>query len=98
MVKAVGRPQVRIPDDLRTPAEMSRLLGVSRSGIQGMIDRGRIPHYRLGAKVWFSEQAVLADMRRQAADTAKDRMRTIPTPVLFDELRRRQAHGEMQEA
>jgi len=73
---------------------MARLLGISRSGIHGMIERGRIPHYRLGAKVWLSERAVMADMRRQAADRTRGHIRKIPTPALFDELRRRQGHDK----
>lgn len=96
MVNKVGRPQLRIPDDLRTPAEICHVLGISRSGLQGMVERGRIPHYRLGSKVWFSEKAVIADMRRQASERVTDRFRKIPTPLLFEELKRRQSHENQE--
>ena len=96
MVNLIGRPQTRIPEDLRSPTEICKLLGLSRSGLQGMIDRGRIPHYRLGARVWFSEKAVLADMQRQAGRKVSDRLAKISTDLLFAEVKRRQRHEVTQ--
>ena len=89
-MKTVGRPQVRSPGDLISPMELARRLGVSRSGIQGMVDKGRLPHFRLGARVWFSEKAVMADMQRQAAERVKGRLVKFSTKVLVEEVKRRE--------
>jgi len=90
-MKATGRPQTRIPSDLITPAELIKLLGISRSGLQGMVERARVPHYRLGSRTWFSEKAVMADMQRQASEKHKTKLAKIPTSILLAEYKRRQA-------
>ena len=90
-MKATGRPQTRIPSDLITPMELSKRLGMSRSGLQGMVERGRVPQYRLGSRTWFSEQAVMTDMRRQATEKLRTKLAKIPTSILMDEYKRRQA-------
>ena len=49
--------------DIMTADELAELLGVNRKTVYDAVQRGEIPHRRLGRRVLFERGAVLAWLR-----------------------------------